>query len=67
MAIDEFEGDGRRVADITSGLQGLKHEARLKELKYLELLWLRDSEAGRNYPADCRERQREEQRGAKRV
>lgn len=49
MAIDESEGDGRRVGDITSGLQGLKHEARLKEVKYLEVVWLRGSEANRNY------------------
>ena len=49
MAVDESEGDGRRVADITSGLQGLKHEARLKEVKYLEVVWLRGSEANRNY------------------
>lgn len=32
-----------------SGLQGLKHEARLKEVKYLEVVWLCGSEANRNY------------------
>lgn len=30
MAIDESEGDGRRVADVTSGLQGLKYEGKIK-------------------------------------
>lgn len=49
MAIDESGGDGRRVADITSGLQGLKHEARLKEVKYLEVVWLCGSEEDGNY------------------
>lgn len=49
MAIDESEGDGRRVADITSGLQGLKHEGRLKEVKYLEVVWLLSSEVDGNY------------------
>lgn len=49
MAIDESEGDGRRVADVTSGLPALKHEARLKEVKYLEVVWLGGTTANRNY------------------
>lgn len=49
MAIDESEGDGRRVVDILSGLQGLKCEARLKEVKYLEVVWLRGSDVNHNY------------------
>lgn len=67
MAIDESEGDGRRVADITSGLQGLKHEARLKEFKYLEVVWLHGSEVNRNYSRCRLERDggREDQSGVK--
>lgn len=49
MAIDESEGDGRRVSAIRSGLQGLKREVRLKEVKCLEVVWLRGSDEGGNY------------------
>lgn len=67
MAIDEFKGDGRRVADVMSGLQGLKHEARLKEVKYLEVVWLHGSEASPNYSRRRLERgkRREHQRRVK--
>lgn len=49
MAVDESEGDGRRVASIRSGLQGLKREARLKEVKCLEVVCLHGSQEGSNY------------------
>lgn len=49
MAIDESEGDRRRVAGIRSGLQGLKREARLKEVKCLEVACLHGSQEGGNY------------------